>query len=314
MHIIYQTSSEILPPCVATVGIFDGVHAGHRYLIEELVSIAKIKNLESVVITFAKHPRSVIHPEFKSDLITTLDEKIAHIANTGVDICIVLDFSIEIAQLSAYDFLKTILQKQYNVQTLLVGHDHRFGHNRLEEFTDYKKYGQILGMELIQAERYKTCEDLYISSSEIRLALLKGDIQLANRMLTYPYAIKGKVTGGFKVGRKIGFPTANIYPNNANKIIPAFGVYAVQVCWNNEYYKGMLNIGTRPTLSDDASISIEVHILDFNEDIYNHEIKINFISKIRDEKKFNGIDALIEQLQKDKLMVSEMNIPVFRAV
>ncbi|MEI8085823.1 MAG: riboflavin biosynthesis protein RibF [Paludibacter sp.] len=314
MNIIYQTSSEILPPCVATVGIFDGVHAGHRYLIEELKALAKSQNLESVVITFAKHPRSVISPDFKPDLITTLDEKVAQIATTGVDTCIVLDFTFEMAQLSAYEFLNTILQNQYNVHTLLVGHDHRFGHDRLEGFAEYKKYGQTLGMQLIQAKRYKTEEDLHISSSEIRLALLKGDIQLANRMLTYPYSIKGKVTGGFKVGRKIGFPTANIYPNNANKIIPAFGVYAVRVCWNNEYFKGMLNIGTRPTLTDDTSISIEVHILDFDEDIYNQVIVIDFIAKIRDEQKFNGIDALIGQLQKDKLFVSEMVIPVIRAV
>lgn len=314
MNIIYQSSSEILPPCVATVGIFDGVHAGHRYLIEELKALAKAQILESVVITFAKHPRSVINPEFKPDLITTLDEKIAQIETTGIDTCIVLDFTIEMAQLSAYEFLKTILQNQYNVHTLLVGHDHRFGHDRLEGFAEYEEYGQALGMQLIQAKRFKTIEDLHISSSEIRLALLKGDVELANRMLTYPYAIKGKVTGGFKVGRKIGFPTANIYPNNPNKIIPAFGVYAVQVCWNNQFFKGMLNIGTRPTLTDDISISIEVHILDFDEDIYNQAIEIGFISKIRDEQKFNGIDALIAQLQKDKLMVSEMVIPVVRAV
>jgi len=314
MRIIYQTATEILPPCAATVGIFDGVHAGHRYLIEELKSIAKIQNLESVVITFAKHPRSVINPEFKPDLITTLDEKIAQIATTGVDTCIVLDFTIEIALLSAYDFLKTVLKNQYNVHTLLVGHDHRFGHDRLEGFTEYEKYGHELGMKLIQAKRYKTLDDLLISSSEIRLALLKGDIQLANRMLTYPYSIIGKVTGGFKVGRKIGFPTANINPNNNHKIIPAFGVYAVQVCWNTQYFKGMLNIGTRPTLTDDTSISIEVHILDFDEDIYNQLIEIVFIAKIRDEQKFNGIDALIEQLQKDKLLVSGMVIPTSRTV
>lgn len=314
MNLIYQSSSEILPPCIATVGIFDGVHAGHRYLIDELKSIAKVQNLKSAVITFAKHPRSVINSEFIPDLINTLDEKISQIETTGVDVCIVLNFTVEIAQLSAYEFLKTILQSQYNVQTLLVGHDHRFGHDRLEGFSEYEKYGHELGMQLIQAKRYKTNEDLQISSSEIRLALLKGDIELANRMLTYPYTLKGKVTGGYKVGRKIGFPTANIYPDNANKIIPALGVYAVQVYWNNQFYKGMLNIGTRPTLTDDASISIEVHILDFDEDIYNQRVAIDFISKIRDEQKFNGIDALIAQLQKDKSLVSEMVIPAIRAI
>lgn len=308
MRIIYHSSTEILPPCVATVGIFDGVHAGHRYLIEELKELAKAKQLKSVVVTFAKHPRSVINPDFKPDLINTLDEKIAQIETTGVDICIVLDFTIEIAELTAYEFLKKILQKQYNVQTLLVGHDHRFGHNRLEGFSDYLKYGHELGMELIQAKRYKTETDVYISSSEIRLAILGGDVELANRMLTYPYRIEGKVIDGFKVGRKIGFPTANIEIENALKLIPAIGVYAVLVHWNKKYYKGMMNIGLRPTLNNGNKISIEVHIIDFNEDIYNHNVEIDLIAKIRDEKKFNGIDELIEQLQKDKMKVIEMDI------
>lgn len=310
MRIIYHSSTDILPPCVATVGIFDGVHAGHRYLIEELKSIAKSQQLESVVITFTKHPRSVINPDFRPDLITTLDEKIAQISTTGVDTCIVLDFTQEIAQLTAYEFLKTILQNQYNVHTLLVGHDHRFGRDRADGFDEYLKYGQDLGMDLIQAKRYKTDKDLYISSSEIRLALLNGDVELAKRLLTYPYSIRGKVTGGFKVGRKIGFPTANIYPDNDCKIIPALGVYAVQVHWNKQCFKGMLNIGTRPTLTNEKSVSIEVHILDFNEDIYNQSVVICFMSKIRDEQKFNGIEALIEQLQKDKQKVLEMDFPL----
>ena len=311
MRVIYQTNTEVFPACVATVGIFDGVHAGHRYLIEELKAVAKVQHLDSVVITFAKHPRSVINPEFKADLITTLDEKIAQIEITGVDACIVLDFSIEMAKLSAYEFLKTVLQKQYNVQTLLVGHDHRFGHNRSEGFLEYQKYGKELGMELIQANRYKTYADTHISSSEIRLAILNGDVELANRMLTYPYRIRGKVIGGFKVGRKIGFPTANIELENELKLVPSIGVYAVLVCWNKHYYKGMLNIGLRPTLDNGNKISIEVHIIDFDQDIYNHSIEIDFISKIRDEKKFDGIDELIEQLRKDKMAVIEMDIQGF---
>jgi len=309
MRIIYHSSTEILPPCAATVGIFDGVHAGHRYLIEELKSIAKIQNLESAVITFAKHPRSIINSEFRPDLITTLDEKIAQISTTGVDTCIVLNFTQEIAQLTAYEFLKYILQNQYNVHTLLVGHDHRFGRDRADGFPQYVKYGQELGLELIQATRFKTDKDHYISSSEVRQALMNGDVVLANRLLTYPYTISGKVTGGFKVGRKIGFPTANIYPDNNEKIIPALGVYAVQVFWNKQYFKGMMNIGTRPTLTDDKSISIEVHILDFEEDIYNQTVAVCFIDKIREELKFNGIDALIKQLQNDKQKVLEMEFP-----
>jgi len=311
MRIVYQSSSSSLPPCVATVGIFDGVHAGHRFLIEQLKGIAKSLSIESAVITFAKHPRSVINPDFKPDLISTLEEKISLIETTGVDTCIVLDFNAEIAQLSAYEFLKTILKNQYNVHTLLVGHDHRFGHNRLEGFLEYEKYGQSLGIKLVEAKRYKTDLDRFISSSEIRLALLDGNVQLANRMLTYPYHLKGKVTGGFKIGRKIGFPTANIFPDNENKIVPAIGVYAVVFYWNKKHFKGMLNIGTRPTLTSENSISIEVHILDFNEDIYNQSVEIEFITKIRDEKKFNGVDELIEQLQNDKMKVIKLDYSAY---
>lgn len=309
MRIIYPTSNETFLPCTATVGIFDGVHAGHRYLIEELKDIAISQQLDSAVITFDKHPRSVINPEFRPDLITTLDEKIAHIATTGVDICIVLNFTQEIAKLTAYEFLRYILQEQYNVQTLLVGHDHRFGRERAEGFSEYLKYGKELGMRVIQANRYTTGKDIHISSSQIRLALLNGDVNLATRMLTYPYTIRGKVTGGFKVGRKIGFPTANIFPDNDFKIIPALGVYAVQVYWNEMCFKGMLNIGTRPTLTNDKSISIEVHILNFDQEIYNQSVVVSFVAKIRNEQKFDGIEALIEQLQMDKLKVLEMDFP-----
>jgi riboflavin kinase/FMN adenylyltransferase len=212
------------------------------------------------------------------------------------------------ARLSAYEFLDTILKKQYNVQTLLVGHDHRFGHNRTDGFPEYKKYGEALGMEVIQACQYNTDTDKHISSSEIRNALKEGKIELANRLLTYEYSIRGKVIEGFKVGRTIGFPTANIELSEQEKLIPAVGVYAVRVLWNKKYYKGMMNIGNRPTLDNGANISIEVHILDFDEDIYNQSIEIDFIRKIRDEQKFNGIDELIEQLQKDRLFVLGLDI------
>jgi len=307
MRIIYQTELENFLPCVATVGFFDGVHTGHRFLIEELKALAHTQNLESVVITFATHPRKVLNSDFQPDLLTTLSEKLIQLESTGIDICVVLDFTVEMANLSAYEFLKKILLEQFNVHTLLVGHDHRFGHNRADGFPEYKNYGQILGMEVIQAKRYKTDEDQHISSSEIRTALLKGDIKHANLLLSYEYSIRGKVIDGFKVGRKIGFPTANIEPEDNSKLIPTIGVYAVRVRWNNQVYKGMLNIGHRPTLDNGKKISIEVHIIDFDEDIYQETLEIDFFRKIRDEQKFNSIDELIEQLQKDKLNVMEMD-------
>jgi riboflavin kinase/FMN adenylyltransferase len=308
MKIIYsgdKTSSFM--PCVATVGIFDGVHAGHRFLIEELKSLARERQLESVVITFAEHPRTVLSPEFKPQILDTLTEKIAHIESTGVDTCIVLNFTTEMAKLSASDFIVGILYQQFNVRTLLVGHDHRFGHNRADGFEEYKKYGNSTGMEVFQAARYTTDIDAEVNSSEVRKALNQGDIEKSNRLLSYPYSISGSVVEGFKVGRTIGFPTANIEPNHPNKLIPSIGVYDVRVLVNNRQYLGMLNIGNRPTLNNGEKISIEVHILNFNEDIYNQTITVSFLRKIRDQRKFNGIDELKAQLQKDKNYVIEMN-------
>lgn len=309
MQIIYQSEIETFLPCVATVGFFDGVHAGHRFLINELKTIAGNQNLKSVVITFAVHPRKVLNSTFQPELLTTLPEKLVQLESTGIDACIVLDFNMTMARLSAYEFLDAILKKQYNVQTLLVGHDHRFGHNRTDGFPEYKKYGEALGMEVIQACQYNTDTDKLISSSEIRNALKVGEIELANRLLTYEYSIRGKVTEGFKVGRTIGFPTANIEIFDDEKLIPAIGVYAVRVLWNKRHYKGMMNIGHRPTLDNGDNISIEVHILGFDEDIYNQSIEIDFIRKIRDEQKFKGIDELKEQLHKDKLFVMGLDIP-----
>ncbi|MFZ4725270.1 MAG: riboflavin biosynthesis protein RibF [Paludibacter sp.] len=306
MQIFYQNEIEDFQPCVATVGIFDGVHAGHRFLIEQVKEFANALNIMSVVITFAKHPRSVLNPEFSPEILNTLPEKLQQLESTGIDACIVLDFTIEMGQLSAYNFLKTILFQKFNVQTLLVGHDHRFGRDRKDGFPEYLQYGKSIGMKVMQATRFRTALDELISSSEIRNLLQKGDIEHANRLLNYNYNFCGKVIDGFKVGRKIGFPTANIFIENQFKLIPAMGVYAVQVLWNNQFYKGMLNIGVRPTLNG-TKVSLEVHIIDFNEDIYNQIIEIYFIRKIRDEKKFDGIDELIEQLKKDKQQVIEMN-------
>jgi riboflavin kinase/FMN adenylyltransferase len=302
MQIFYQNEIEDFQPCVATVGIFDGVHAGHRFLIEQVKEIANYQKIMSVVITFAKHPRSILNPEFCPEILTTLPEKLQQLETTGIDACIILDFTIEMGQLSAYNFIKTILYQKFNVQTLLVGHDHRFGRDRKDGFAEYLQYGKSIGLKVIQATRFRTELDQFISSSEIRNLLQKGDIEHANRLLNYNYNLCGKVIDGFKVGRKIGFPTANIFLENQYKLIPALGVYAVSVRWKNMFYKGMLNIGIRPTLNG-TKVSLEVHIIDFNEDIYNQIIEIDFKSRIRDEQKFNGIDELVKQLEKDKQKV-----------
>ena len=301
----YQNQIEILQPCVATVGIFDGVHVGHRFLIEQVKDIAKKNNCPSVVITFNSHPRSILQKDFKPQILTTLTEKLALFEELEIDIAIILDFTEQMAQLTAYEFLKLILKDKFNVQTLVVGHDHRFGHNRAESFTEYKQFGKELNMEVIQANRFTTNQDKHISSSEIRNALLVGDIETSNRLLSYSFSMSGMVIDGFKVGRKIGFPTANIEPDNDQKLIPGIGVYAVLVNFKKQVFKGMLNIGYRPTINSDKKISIEVHIIDFNEDIYDQKIEVIFLRKIRDEQKFENIDQLIKQLEKDKKDVME---------
>jgi riboflavin kinase/FMN adenylyltransferase len=259
-----------------------------------------------MVVTFAEHPRKVLHSDFQPALLTSLSEKIEQLQSTGIDTCVVLHFTPEIAKLSAFDFLKNVLQHTYNVQTLLVGHDHRFGHNRTDGFPEYKKFGESIGMEVIQATRYSLEISNHVSSSEIRKFLQQGDVEKAAQILTYHYSISGLVVDGFKVGRKIGFPTANIVIEDNEKLIPAMGVYAVQVYWNNHVFKGMLNIGLRPTLNNGNELSCEVHIIDFNENIYNETIRIDFIRKIRDEQKFETIEQLVEQLFKDREKVLSM--------
>ena len=292
--------------CVATVGFFHGVHGGHRFLLNEVQTEARLKQSIAVVVTFNEHPRKILKSDFQPRLLTTLDEKLELMKTTGVDACVVLDFTKELSQLTAQEFIKTILYEHLHVKTLFVGHDHRFGHNREEGFEEYFNYGKVLGMNVIRAEQFVLDGGEHFSSSQIRKALSVGDILLANTLLTYPYVFTGMVTGGYKNGRKIGFPTANIGFENKEKIIPATGVYAVYVYVKGKQYKGMMNIGYRPTFSADNALSMEVHIIEFEADIYDQKVKIECMFRIRDELKFNGVDELIAQLKKDKEMVNNL--------
>jgi riboflavin kinase/FMN adenylyltransferase len=283
----------------ATVGFFDGVHMGHRFLLAELKKEAAKRGLKSMVITFKVHPRKVLHATYLPQLLTSAEEKREQLKSTGIDEVVELDFTVEMAQLTAAEFIKQILAEQLGLKLLLVGHDHRFGRNREEGFPEYAAYGRQNGMEVIQATRYSTEQFSHISSSEVRNALIKGDVERANTLLTYPYAFTGYVVTGFQVGKKIGFPTANL--------IPGIGVYAVLIDWKGNSYKGMMNIGRRPTLDNGDAVSLEVHIINFDADIYHQQLKVTFIRKIRDEKKFNSVDALIEQLKMDKEAVLGAN-------
>ena len=285
-------------PTVATIGFFDGVHLGHRFLIQQVKVAATQTGWQSSIITFPVHPRQVIQSEFQPQLLSSPEEKIELLASTGVDNCILLPFTRELSQLTAYEFMQLLYDK-YKVRMLVIGYDHRFGHNRAETFEDYCRYGRELGIHIMQASAY-TQEQDKVSSSAIRRALQTGDIRTATKFLGYHYYLEGTVVDGYKVGRKIGFPTANLRVDFPNKLIPSIGIYAVCVYVNGGKYKGMLNIGYRPTINNGTDLSIEVHILDFQGDIYHQKMRIEFIDFLRPEEKFNSVDELILQMQKDK--------------
>ena len=305
MQIIDNIPDLPLEPCVATIGFFDGVHLGHRFLIEQVKELAKDQGLRSALITFPVHPRQVMKSDYRPELLTTPEEKIELLKAQGVDYCIMLDFTVELSQLSALSFMKDILQQRYNVSTLIIGYDHRFGHNRSEGFEDYVRYGQQIGMNVYRAQACMI-DDLNISSSLVRTYLLEGKIDLSTRYLGYNYSIEGVVVGGYRVGRTIGFPTANLDLRESNKLIPSDGVYAVRVEVKGCLYAGMLNIGYRPTLDNGSKKSIEVHILRFDEDIYDEKIRVYFVSRIRSEMKFSGLDELIAQLKRDAAFVDSV--------
>ena len=304
---IYKNNDSVpWDKCVATVGFFDGVHGGHRFLLNEVNNRARTGQSISVAITFSEHPRKILKSDFQPRLLTTLEEKLLQLETTGLDACVVLNFTQQLAQLSAREFITQVLHERLHVKTLFVGHDHRFGHNREEGYEEYYNYGKALGMNVIRAEQFVLDGGEHFSSTQIRKALEAGDILLANTLLTYPYTFLGKVIGGYKNGRKIGFPTANIWFDSKEKIIPATGVYAVYVYLKGRKYKGMMNIGYRPTFSAGNSLSMEVHIIDFGADIYDHQINVECMYRIRNEMKFNGIDELVEQLKKDKQTVNNL--------
>lgn len=298
MNVIEDIHPQALQPSVATIGFFDGVHLGHRHLIQQVKLAASQNGWQSSIITFPVHPHQVIQSDYQPQLLSSANEKIELLGTTGVDNCILLPFTKELSMLTAREFMQ-LLYDRYQVRMLVIGYDHRFGHNRTETFEDYCRYGQELGIHIMQATAY-TQEQDKVSSSAIRRALQTGDIQTANQYLGYHYFMEGTVVDGYKVGRKMGFPTANLHVNFPHKLIPSLGVYAVYVYARGQQWKGMLNIGHRPTLNNGSNLSIEVHILDFEGDIYQQPIRIEFIQFLRPEAKFSSIEKLIEQMQKDK--------------
>ena len=304
MQIIRDISAITPEPCVATIGFFDGVHAGHRYLIQQVKEIAAAKGLRSALVTFPVHPRKVMNVEYRPELLTTPEEKISLLADIGVDYCLMLDFTPEISRLTAREFMTQLLKERYQVKYLVIGYDHRFGHNRSEGFEDYVRYGKEIGIEVIRAKAYTSNieignePNIPVSSSLIRKLLHEGEVSLAAHCLKYEYFLDGIVVGGYQVGRKIGFPTANLRVDDPDKLIPADGVYAVWVTFDGKTYMGMLNIGV-PTIDNGPNRTIEVNILHFHSDIYDKFIRLTFVKRTRPELKFSSIDELITQLHKD---------------
>ncbi|HIX22960.1 MAG TPA: bifunctional riboflavin kinase/FAD synthetase [Candidatus Parabacteroides faecavium] len=305
MIVIDRNGQKECPQALAaTIGFFDGVHLGHRFLIDQLKKVADERGLPSAVITFRTHPRAVLHADYQPKLLNTWEEKLAQLATTGVDYCLVLDFTLELSRFSAAEFITKILAEAFRVKALLIGYDHRFGHDRAEGFDQYVVYGKALGMEVIQALPYDNGQTK-VSSSEVRRLLAEGEVKQAAVLLSYPYSLKGKIVKGHQVGRTIGFPTANLSVEDSRKILPGNGVYAVWAVLSGKRYKGMLSIGNRPTLDDGNSQSIEVYLLDFSGDLYGKEIEVSFVSKIRDNRKFPSLLALKSQLEQDRQTVSE---------
>lgn len=285
---------------IAVVGTFDGVHLGHTYLLETLKHKAAVSGRIPVVVTFSGHPLETIRPDRVPSLLTTPEEKISAIKSLGINDIIILDFNEQLRNMSAADFM-VMLKECFAVDTLLLGYDTVFGHDRPEGLDAYQAIGDKTGLKVEQCQEY-IVDGIQVSSSKIRKALTEGNIELANRLIGKPYSITGKVVDGKKLGRKIGFPTANIEPLHSRQLIPQPGVYAADVeLPDGSVKRAMLNVGYRPTVDNSAApkLTLEAHLFDFNEDIYSAEIRIAFLRRIRSEKKFNGIEELRAQLTAD---------------
>lgn len=282
-----------------TIGTFDGVHLGHQKIIEQITKSAHAVNCESVVLTFFPHPRTVLQKDSEMKQLNTLDEKIILLDNLGIDNLVVHPFDKEFSRLTAEEFVKEVLVSNFNVQKIIIGYDHRFGRNRTANIDDLIAFGEIYGFEVEQISA-EEINEVSISSTKIRNALLDGNVALATTYLGLPYSVSGIVSKGKQLGRTIGFPTANIEIQENYKLIPLNGVYIVKSVIDGKIIYGMMNIGTRPTV-DGTSQTIEAHFFDFNQDIYNQKICVSLLHKMRSEQKFENVAVLKKQLDIDKI-------------
>lgn len=284
---------------VVTIGTFDGVHHGHRTIIQKVVKHAQEVDGESVLITFEPHPRKILFPDKPLKLITPLEEKIELLTAAGIQHIVVVPFTRDFSNLSAREYIADFLVKYFHPESIVIGHDHHFGHDRSGNINLLKELSGIFHYKVYEIPA-QLIDEATVSSTKIRNAINEGDVTEAAEMLGRHFSLTGNVIQGAKLGRTIGYPTANIQPLDANQQIPARGVYAVMAELNGTVYKAMLNIGNRPTVSNELKLHIEAHIFDFNADIYNSPIKVSFVKRIRDEEKFGSVDMLKQQLDKDK--------------
>jgi len=298
---IYNHLSEFkrLDNAVATIGTFDGVHFGHQKIINRLCELAKSTGGESVILTFFPHPRMIIDPENHDlKMINTIEEKAEILASLGVDHLIITPFTRDFSNLSPADYIQNILVQTIGIKQLIVGYDHRFGKDRAGSTTDLLAYSRNYGYEIEEIGE-QDINDVAVSSTKIRESLLNGNVALAAKYLGYNFALYGPVIKGDKIGRTIGYPTANIFIEQPYKLIPSDGIYAVTVEMENQVFKGMAYIGQRPTING-MTRNIEVNIFDFDKEIYGQYVKMNFLEFLRSDVKFTGLEALKEQLKKDK--------------
>ena len=303
MEMFYKTEKgKMLPESVCTIGVFDGVHAGHQHLIRMVLQQARQQGLASMVVTFDRMPQQVFDRQFCPQLLTTVEEKKAILENMGIDHVVVLPFTKELAGLSAREFMKSILHDQFRVKVLVIGYDNRFGHNRAEGFEDYVRYGHEMDMQVLRGDTEMMADgNKAVSSSEIRLLLSeKGRVDMMPQCLTRPYLFSGKVMSGEHIGHQLGFPTANLEPLSKEKLIPAPGVYAVWATLEDgKELAAMMNIGTRPTFEGKRQ-TLEVNILDFDGNLYGQTVTISFVARLREERKFESPEALVAQLKEDQ--------------
>lgn len=292
-------SFNAVKPTIVTIGTFDGVHLGHKKILAQITKSAYDLNCESLVLTFFPHPRMVLQEDTEMKQLNTLNEKIELLDNLGIDNLVVHPFDKEFSRLTAEEFVKEVLVDVFKIKKIIIGHDHRFGRNRTANIDDLISFGETYGFEVEQISA-EEINEVSISSTKIRNALLEGNIELATTYLGYNYSLSGIISKGKQLGRTIGYPTANIKIEEEYKLIPLNGVYIAQSILNGKTVFGMMNIGTRPTV-DGTTQTIEINFFDFKQNLYGQKITVSLLHRMRTEQKFESLDALKSQLSKDKI-------------